>query len=62
VSTDISKCLTEGKPVIIEGITLNPDLFLKQASDNKESSVEEEKKTTELIQMYLKNEIKMKKH
>jgi len=30
VSTDITKCLQEGKPVIIEGITLMPELFLKE--------------------------------
>jgi len=52
------KCLTEGKPVIIEGVTLIPDMYI---ADLAPDPPEDDVASLETIMSYVNNEIKLKK-
>lgn len=60
VNIDIMKCLNEGKPVIIEGDSVNlKDYVLK--IEGRESLTEDELKIQQnMVQKYLDNEIELK--
>lgn len=59
VSNDIQKCLTEGKPVIIEGSNLMPNFFLRREGTEEEEKMEEE--VRKRVEAYINNEMKLKK-
>ncbi|CAD8186784.1 unnamed protein product [Paramecium octaurelia] len=58
VSTDISKCLSEGKAVIIEGSAAMPEYYL-EAIDQQDP--EDDQQQLQLIASFTQNEIKLKK-
>lgn len=57
VQVDILKCLTEGKPVIIEGVGVIPDMYI----GCDEPAMAESEETLRFIMSYVNNEIKLKK-
>jgi 2-phosphoglycerate kinase len=57
VQVDILKCLSEGKPVIIEGVGLQPNLYIEELTNIPH--VGDDKMP--LIASYINNETKLKK-
>eukprot|EP01017_Pseudomicrothorax_dubius_P002700 TRINITY_DN10195_c0_g1_i3.p1 TRINITY_DN10195_c0_g1~~TRINITY_DN10195_c0_g1_i3.p1 ORF type:complete len:470 (-),score=151.40 TRINITY_DN10195_c0_g1_i3:75-1484(-) len=56
--TDIQKCLKEGKPLVIEGFSVDPSLYVTREGVQEESKVlsEEEKAKLERVREYIRNE------
>lgn len=58
MQVDILKCLTEGKPVIIEGVALIPDMYIQDMADTPQ---QDEVAALDTIMSYVNNEVKLKK-
>ena len=43
-NTDMHKCLVEGKPLIIEGFTLDPSLYIKREPEEQEEQLKADEK------------------
>lgn len=67
-NTDIQKALKEGKPLIIEGFTVEPELYVKkikkkdeeQKAANSISNIEETEKRQNFLRDYLNNKVDLK--
>lgn len=65
VQVDIQKCLVEGKPVIIEGVGIRPELYIEEQGTQgqpKQAELDEtDQAVATFIQQYISNEIRVKK-